>query len=207
MLAEVSYSLCYIKCTYNNVSLKVVIDSGAQISVMASSLLPILGLEYKIDKNYRGTAMGVGTSNILGKIFEVDFECGNYTLTSNFSVMEMKENMILLGLDFLVNNECVIDIKNKELLIGDHTKIKFLNEGEIDELRIPVVNKINTPMIQKIINNILNNPKEDKFKKINRKMLKGEEEQYLLRLGFVEANEKLIFNDNIALLNDAIMCM
>lgn len=205
LLAQIRYSLCYVQGIYNNMKFKIMIDSGAELSVISSSVIHILGLQHKINKNYAGKAHGVGTSNILGKIIGLEIKIQDMIIKNNYGVLESPEKMILLGMDFLTHHDCNISIRNKCINI-DGVEVKFLNEMEIDELHSPILNKLTTPLIDKIINNIVNNPKEDKFRKVNRKMLNEEEEQYLLHIGFMEANEKLVFCDNVALLNDALVC-
>lgn len=205
LLANITYSLCYLKGVYNNMKFRVFIDTGAQVSVISSSMLPALQLETKVNKSYVGKAHGVGQSNILGKIIGLEISIGGMIFINNYSVLESNEQLVLLGMDFLTHYECELSIKNRSIMI-DSQKLTFLNEGEIDELEIPVLEPLVTPLIQKIIQNILFHPKEDKFKRINRKHLNNMEEQYLIRLGFLEANEKLVFCDNVALLSDALVC-
>ena len=203
LLAYISYSLCYVSGVYGGMKFRIFIDTGAQISVISSSLVPILQLQSKINTNFAGSAHGVGRSNILGKIIGLEVKMSDMLITNNYAILESPDNFFLLGMDFLTHHDCEINIKHKFIMI-DGYRMNFLNEKEIDELKVPTHIK-NTNIIEKIIKNIIDHPKEDKYKKINRKMLNNDEEQFLLCLGFSEANEKLIFNNDITLLKEAIM--
>jgi len=110
LLAQIRYTLCYLQGIYNNMKFKVMIDSGAEVSVMSTALIPMLNLQHKINKHFAGSAPGVGTSNIIGKIIGLDIEINNIIITNNYSVLESPEYMILLGMDFLTHHDCIVNI-------------------------------------------------------------------------------------------------
>lgn len=54
-----------------------------------------------VDKRYAGTAVGVGSCRILGKIHAADIEIEGKFLTCSFTVIENNSVEFLLGLDML----------------------------------------------------------------------------------------------------------
>lgn len=130
LLAHVHVSLFYIKATMNNLTFKVMIDSGAQTSVMSHFMYESLQLD-NLDKRHRGMACGVGQAQIHGIVYGCQLMVANQLIRMNFKVMDTdaryNKYMILLGADFLESYGCVMDFRNKTILIND-TPVQFLNE-------------------------------------------------------------------------------
>lgn len=229
----ISYTLVYMRAEYNDMAFKIMIDSGAQISVMSDLMMKFLDLEHLLDKSVSGVVNGVGTSKILGSIYGCDINLNNVIhIPVNFKVIENADPyLILLGIDFLYTYKSVFDFKNRTLDI-DNLKLKFLNEAEINDLKVPYNNKkeriknlhINIlnklayknrqnyiNLLNKIIDNIVKNPNEYKYKKINlnSKMIKdnviSNEEfiSFMNKIGFVMSNDKTTLNfvENLAILD------
>lgn len=202
LLAHVNYSLCYIKGCYHYYYFKMMIDSGAQISVISTSMVNKLNLHHKVDKNFRGEAKGVGTATIVGCLFELNIQLTNgLNITNNFKVMQLEMDMVLLGMDFLTHYNGILNIGKRELIVNNQV-IQLMNEGEIDFYKH--VQTLNVELIRKIILNIILNPQQEKFKMINTKSLKSTECDYLKCLGFVETNERLKFTNDVTVLQHAL---
>lgn len=203
LLSHISYSLCYIRVYINGFVVRVMLDSGAQTSVMSSSMASLLGINHKVDTRYRGEARGVGTSVIVGCIVGLELQMNHINIKNNFKVMEMGDHIILLGMDFLTHHDCILNIKQKKLVMDGYT-ITFLNEYEIDQLELPQKYELNTTLLRKILLNIIVNPDDHKFKSVNAHKLKQEEQAYLKGLGFEEINGKLQYTNNIDTLSNAL---
>jgi DNA damage-inducible protein 1 len=54
-----------------------------------------------VDKRYAGTAVGVGSCKILGKIHAADIEIEGKFLTCSFTIIENNSVEFLLGLDMM----------------------------------------------------------------------------------------------------------
>jgi DNA damage-inducible protein 1 len=95
-----------------------------------------------VDTNFAGTAVGVGTAKICGRVHLAPIKIGGTTLNCTFTVMEKtlgdKNMEFLLGLDMLKRYQCMIDLQAPAKLIlragGNHTtSVQFLTEGQLPE--------------------------------------------------------------------------
>eukprot|EP00804_Cyclotella_cryptica_P016474 CCRYP_004690-RA/>CCRYP_004690-RA protein AED:0.09 eAED:0.09 QI:207/-1/1/1/-1/1/1/0/415 len=85
--------MLYINCTVKEKPLQVFVDSGAQSTIMSSACAERLGLLHLVDDRFEGTAVGVGTGKILGKIHMVDLTIGGYDFPCSITVMDSKEGL------------------------------------------------------------------------------------------------------------------
>ena len=190
LLSCVRRSLYHIKATYQQFQFKIMVDSGAQNSIISYKMMQHLGLSGKLDKKRAGTAQGVGQAKIYGMIYDCQITIDNTTIDVNFHVMDTSlgdEYMVLFGLDILESHECIINFKTKTLTLSD-TIIKFMNEAEINQHSTPLnlhhlqlqqyldiinnalpLNKSEATktLIKKIITNIIDHPRDNKYKSVN----------------------------------------
>ncbi|CAG2103140.1 unnamed protein product, partial [Medioppia subpectinata] len=97
-----------------------VLDSGADSSLLGSSLARRLGLYHTIDtrRKWRRKTTGFGgEKRSVGQIHALDMELeSGRGLRFPFSVIEGFGNILILGLDFLEWFQCCIDFNEKTLL-------------------------------------------------------------------------------------------
>jgi len=209
----VPYTLLYLQGEINDVAFRVVIDTGASASVMSESLSRALKINGLIDDRTKGTAVGIGNTNILGLISGCTVKIGTDTFVPvSFSVLEdgFDKYMAILGLDFLTSHKCKIDFVERTIEVNGKN-LRFLNEIEVQNMATPynvieygISNSFNRftdslknrqptlDLLTRIVRNIIENPNEDKFKTVNTnsKMIKGLNEdmpvfiQYLSELNF-----------------------
>jgi hypothetical protein len=218
-------SLLHLLLEVNNFQFACILDTGAQASVISLRTAETLKIAHLIDKTFSGVAKGVGSAKILGNIFNVKAKINQSNFNLNFRVIETDEQLILLGLDFLLSKCDSIDLK-KKLIIVNNTPIKFLNEMEIQNFKIPIniqqekFRKLlresydcipyqqkskTTEALAKIISNIIQNPYEDKYKSINLNSKYFQENilpfygciELLKSLGFTFNEKNMTFNDNV----------
>ena len=111
--------MCEVACIVGeDICMEMMVDSGAQSSVMSSSLAEQLGLTSRIDRREQGIATGVGRARISGCIRDVGCTMGNVEFYMDFIVVEVPEKLLLLGLDQLRRFKCVIDLDKEVLVFG-----------------------------------------------------------------------------------------
>ena len=127
--------LYYIKLAYKSFRFKVLIDSGAQISIISPNMVKILGLPIKQQASY---AHGVGRAKIIGCIDQCHMMINKIPVMIDFKVLEtdVDKNLTILGLDFLEKYKCVINCVTKSLSIHTHT-VKFLTAKELIQYKLP----------------------------------------------------------------------
>lgn len=134
--------MLYINCLVNEKPLQVFVDSGAQSTIMSSECADRLGLLHLVDKRFEGTAVGVGTGKILGKIHIVELTIRGYAFPCSITVMDSESGLgdknmdCLFGLDMLKRHRCCIDLAKNSLvfplgLTGEKMEAPFLHEKDL----------------------------------------------------------------------------
>lgn len=228
--SSIPYTLLYLSGEINDIAFRIIIDTGASASVMSESLSKMLKINTLIDDRSKGTAVGIGNTNILGMVTGCNVKISNDMFVPvNFSVLEdgFDKYMAILGLDFLTSHKCKIDFSNRTIEVNG-TLLNFLNEMEVQNMQIPynvIEHKLSSSfskfsdslknkstsldLLKKIVRNIIDNPNDDKFKKINSnsKMIKelnfdsSTFLNYLSELGFKPDNvetHRFCFNGSLS---------
>jgi DNA damage-inducible protein 1 len=66
--------MLYINCKVNGHEIQAFVDSGAQSTIISRPLAEQLGLLKLLDTRFAGTAIGIGTQKILGRVHAANME-------------------------------------------------------------------------------------------------------------------------------------
>lgn len=125
-------SMLYVDMEVNGNKLKAFVDSGAQMTIMSKSCAASCGILRLMDTRFRGTAVGVGKAEILGRVHMAPLKAGGCHIPVSITILDQEGMDFLFGLDNLKRHQCSIDLQ-KHLLrfpILD-VELPFLSEHEI----------------------------------------------------------------------------
>jgi len=112
--------MLYLPVKINDVEIKALVDTGAQVTIMSKACAIKCGLEHMVDHSINGQVRGVGEQNVLGKIWMVDIMFGEHALPCSFTVLENLEFDVIFGLNMMVTHRCMIDLDKKCLRLGEY---------------------------------------------------------------------------------------
>jgi hypothetical protein len=134
--------MLYVDTKINGYPIQAFCDSGAQSTIMSKKIAEQCGLSDYIDTRFEGTAVGVGTGKILGRIHMVQLQIGDYYFPCSVTVMDdpapgASEMPFLFGLDMMKRHTCQIDLERGclkfRLAPGEYMETPFLHEKDLDE--------------------------------------------------------------------------
>ena len=141
----------FANCKINNIPAECLVDTGATLTIMSVQVWEnIRPFSSAIMESYDGN---VFTANgepvrILGKT-TVFIEIAGIHCSSSIVIADI-DLSIILGLDFLKQHNCQIDVAVNSLLIQGK-KCKFTCSGSIGCYRVVVLNKVEIPAISEMI--------------------------------------------------------
>jgi hypothetical protein len=121
-----------------SISVKCILDTGAEVNIMTQDIANELGLQDYIDTNYVSNIQGVGGSGrIVGYLPYVVFNIGSFELKSNFMILDnsnkkneslsksnedakSKNKYILFGMSFMMFYGMELNFKQRKLTISGH---------------------------------------------------------------------------------------
>lgn len=124
MRQRIRSHMCHVPCLLGNggdgtgTCVEMMIDTGAESSVISLELTRTLGLERSIDRRSRGVAAGVGTAKIIGKIPNVVATFGHVEFRMDFMVLEVPDKLLILGMDQMRKYNCIVDLQRDVLIFG-----------------------------------------------------------------------------------------
>jgi len=122
--------MLYIRALLNGVPVKIFVDSGAQMTIISKACAERVGLMDLVDSRFTGTAVGVGTNKIIGRIHAAQLTAGSINLLVAACVLESSRVDFILGLEQMMANQMIIDLKHRVLRVDDQS-VPFLSEHEL----------------------------------------------------------------------------
>jgi len=98
--------------------IELLVDTGAQSSVISLSLTRRLNLTDRLDSRHQGVAAGVGRARILGKLHNVSVKMDHVEFAMDFMCLDINEDMLILGLDQMRKFKCIVDLEREVLIFG-----------------------------------------------------------------------------------------
>ncbi|KAL6777562.1 DDI1 [Auxenochlorella protothecoides x Auxenochlorella symbiontica] len=127
-------TMLYVLMQVNGVALKTFVDSGAQVTIMSQSCAERCGLLRLMDTRFQGTAVGVGSAKILGRIHMAPLLAGGHHLPISIAILDNLGQDFIFGLDNLRRHQCCVDLKAGVLRFGStEAQLPFLPEHEIPQ--------------------------------------------------------------------------
>lgn len=105
-LSDSAFSPVKVLCELNGYTVPAIIDTGAQITIISTSCAKRCRVMNLIDRKYSGRAVGVGSSEIIGRINNLQLRVGPITFQSRVAVLRESSVDFLIGMDFLRRFKC-----------------------------------------------------------------------------------------------------
>lgn len=124
----------YLTGRFSQANIAMLVDTGASISLMSQICFQKYFQKNELNPvNIVVVTADDGKMKVYGK-FSCSFEVGFVSVVHTFYVVEMDTN-VLLGLDFLKTNSCLIDVGNKVLHFGDQ-QVPLSPVSNLEEQRV-----------------------------------------------------------------------
>lgn len=138
--------MCIVPCIMGRgTCVEMMIDTGAQTSVISSSLANELSLT--IDRSHQGVAVGVGRAKVVGAVRNVVCTLGHVEFPLDFIVLDIPDKMLLLGLDLMRRYKCIVDLERDRLIFGGSGGVE-VNMLPADEQHVEALrNQLGCPMM------------------------------------------------------------
>lgn len=129
-IEEECFEPLQIPCEINGYIIPAIVDTGAQITVMSESCAQRCRVANMIDGRYCGQAVGMGSSDILGRISELPMRVGPISYRNRVSILRESRVDLILGLDFLRRFKSEINLDDgilKMKVRGKVIRISFIS--------------------------------------------------------------------------------
>jgi len=110
--------MMHVACEIAGQMVELMVDTGAQMSIMTLPMVQRLGITSFIDQSEMGIASGVGVALIVGRLRGVPVRLGQVQIAMDFGVLHIKDSFAMLGMDQLQRFKCVLDMEARTVRFG-----------------------------------------------------------------------------------------
>merc|ERR1719410_457941 len=100
--------MMHVACEIAGQTVELMVDTGAQMSIMTLPMVQRLGITSFIDQSEMGIASGVGVALIVGRLRGVPVRLGHVQIAMDFGVLHIRDSFAMLGMDQLQRFKCVL---------------------------------------------------------------------------------------------------
>lgn len=125
------YQPLQIPCEINGFIIPAIVDTGAQVTVMSESCAKRCRINNQIDGRYSGKAVGIGSSDITGRIHDLSMRVGPVSYQNKVSILRESRVDLIIGLDFLKRFGAEINLEQRILKLkvqGKVVRISFISD-------------------------------------------------------------------------------
>lgn len=127
-------TMLYIPMEVNGKDFQAFIDSGAQSTIMSRKFVERCGLLKDVDTRYKGMAVGVGQTEIIGRIHRCKLNVGGHEIECSITVLNQDGMGMLFGLDMLKKHRCCINLLDNCLEFKNAGfSVPFVADHKIDD--------------------------------------------------------------------------
>ena len=128
--------MLYINLEVNGHKFQAFVDTGAQSTIISKRFCEAIGLMKDVDSRFRGVAVGVGTSSIIGRIHTAKLKLENgRSIECSLQVLEQIDIDFLFGIDMMKKfrvasaHQCQIDLYDNLLRFPlDGFEVPFIKD-------------------------------------------------------------------------------
>mmetsp|Transcript_16517 Transcript_16517/g.15847 ORF Transcript_16517/g.15847 Transcript_16517/m.15847 type:complete len:310 (-) Transcript_16517:91-1020(-) len=127
------YQPLIIPCEINGFIIPAIVDTGAQVTVMSESCAKRCRVNNQIDGRYSGKAVGIGSSDITGRIHDLSMRVGPVSYQNKVSILRESRVELIIGLDFLKRFGAEINLEKRILKLkvrGKVVRISFISDDD-----------------------------------------------------------------------------
>lgn len=137
--AFASVEMLYVPVTINGFTFPLLVDTGAQKTILSPQLVEKFKIGHLIDRRFQGMAQGVGTGKMEGTIHNIDMEMQYMQCNASFVILDVGSTCGLLGLDWMRKHHVNVNLKLNGLEIptgyNDETVlVKFMPDWEVKQM-------------------------------------------------------------------------
>jgi len=125
---SISFNMLWIRVKIRGNDILALVDTGAPYSSLTKQIIDKYNLneivDYSIKTKSQYLSSKIGVDH--GFVWNIDITIDNYVFSNNFRINNLTFLDMIIGLDFLIRNNVVIDFNKRTLIFNDQFSVDFL---------------------------------------------------------------------------------